>query len=135
MAVSLLSSFNMTSISYGAGAKNVDNIYPQYFLRSVPSDTFQIIGIMSVLNRLKWDLVIPIFADDSYGVSAQSIFSDLLDVYNISVTCAGIIPYYDSPISLRVANDKTREISKCIATSSANVVILFSKSHHIHLSI
>lgn len=128
MAVSFLSSFNVTSISYGAGAQNVDNAHPDFFLRSVPSDTFQIIGIMSVLAQLNWTLVIPIFADDSYGESAQAIFSDHLNEFNISVTCAGIIPYYNSPATLEVSNQKAREISQCIATSEASVVILFSKS-------
>lgn len=59
-------------ISYGASAPDLDNRirYP-YFLRTVPSDTLQVQGMIEVLDYLKATHVGLLYIDDVYGRSGK----------------------------------------------------------------
>ena len=46
----------------------------KYFLRTVPSDTYQVEMIIRILHHFHWGYVILIVSDDNYGRSARRAF-------------------------------------------------------------
>ena len=73
-------------ISYGASSASLDNKirYP-LFLRTVPSDDFQVQGFVDVLENLKFSHVGVIYLDDAYGQNAKQSFLAMTEHKKICV--------------------------------------------------
>lgn len=66
----LMSSLHIPMVSYGASATTLDNRvrYP-YFLRTVPSDSLQIEGMIKLISKLNVKYTGALYIDDAYGAS------------------------------------------------------------------
>lgn len=73
-------------ISYGASSASLDNRirYP-LFLRTVPSDDFQVQGFVDVLEKLQFSHVGVIYLDDAYGQNAKQSFLLMTEYKKICV--------------------------------------------------
>lgn len=73
-------------ISYGASSASLDNRirYP-LFLRTVPSDDFQVQGFVDILEKLNFSHVGVIYLDDAYGQNAKQSFLQMTEHKKICV--------------------------------------------------
>ncbi|XP_045164243.2 uncharacterized protein LOC123528539 [Mercenaria mercenaria] len=89
----LLTSVNLPMISYSASSPDLDNKnrYP-YFLRTVPSDTLQVQGMIAVVLELGVSHVGLVYIDDAYGQGGKLRLQQEASSRNICV---------ENPISVR----------------------------------
>ncbi|XP_062589371.1 uncharacterized protein LOC134251025 [Saccostrea cucullata] len=75
-----LSLLDIPLISYGASSASLDDRirYP-LFLRTVPSDHFQVQGLVDLLEKLKYSHVGVIYLDDAYGQNAKQSFLSMTE--------------------------------------------------------
>ncbi|XP_061187830.1 uncharacterized protein LOC133195878 [Saccostrea echinata] len=73
-------------ISYGASSATLDDRirYP-LFLRTVPSDHFQVQGLVDLLEKLKYSHVGVIYLDDAYGQNAKQSFITMTEHKKICI--------------------------------------------------
>ncbi|XP_067668120.1 metabotropic glutamate receptor 4-like [Haliotis asinina] len=67
-AATLLGPAHVPQISYASSSDELSDktLYP-YFLRVVPPDTFQVEGIVSLIEKFGWSYVSVVYAEGSYG--------------------------------------------------------------------
>ena len=82
----LLTALNIPMISYGASSAGLDDRvrYP-YFLRTVPSDTLQVAGLVEVLKEMELTHVAAVYIDDAYGQNGIRAFKELAQRNGICV--------------------------------------------------
>ncbi|KAB2053128.1 hypothetical protein ES319_A12G166500v1 [Gossypium barbadense] len=65
-------------LSFGATDPTLSSMQYPYFLRTTPSDHFQMYAIADIVDYYGWREVIAIFVDDDYGRSGISVLGDAL---------------------------------------------------------
>ncbi|KAK3102405.1 hypothetical protein FSP39_011161 [Pinctada imbricata] len=82
----LMTSLRIPMISYGASSAGLDDRvrYP-YFLRTVPSDTLQVAGLVGVLKEMNFTHVGAIYIDDPYGLNGIQAFKEMATANGICV--------------------------------------------------
>lgn len=126
--VNLLNNYNMSIVSYGATGGLDEFVGSDTFARTTFSDDLEMQAIFALLQALNWTLVVPIFTNDTYGTSFQTLFNAMLDKNPwLNTTCFSTIPYSDSIASYEASQPALVEVSDCVGNQTlAKVVILFS---------
>uniref|UniRef100_A0A8C5B2V1 Extracellular calcium-sensing receptor-like n=1 Tax=Gadus morhua TaxID=8049 RepID=A0A8C5B2V1_GADMO len=118
---SILSLYSLPMVSYFATCSCLSDRrqFPSFF-RTIPSDAFQVRGILQILRRFGWTWVGLVISDDDYGRhTAQSFQSDL------AKSGGGCLAYLEVlPWGHNVAEIK--EIVGRIKKSTSRVVIVFA---------
>lgn len=108
-------------ISYGAtsDAFSDKETFPS-FMRTVPSDRWQALAMVQLLNEFGWNWVSVVGSDDEYGQKGQQQFSSMANDASICVAYQGLIPVYNNPEST------IKEILDRIVEAKVGVVVVFS---------
>ncbi|XP_063072738.1 taste receptor type 1 member 3-like [Engraulis encrasicolus] len=119
----LLGFFLIPQISYGATSDKFSDkdLYPS-FMRTVPTDKWQVEAIVELLKLFGWNWVAVVASEDEYGRQGQRQFSSLAGNEGICVAYEGLIPIYSDPLPT------IKNILQHINTTSTGVVVLFSLS-------
>ncbi|XP_028817551.1 extracellular calcium-sensing receptor-like [Denticeps clupeoides] len=112
--------FDIPMVSYFASCSCLSDSkkYP-YFLRTVPSDTFQAKGMASLLRLLSWTWVGVVSGDDDYGKFGVQLLLEELRGSGVCVAYSEVIP--KAHTLWRMKN-----IVDIIRKSSAKVVVVFA---------
>ncbi|XP_066566356.1 extracellular calcium-sensing receptor-like [Amia ocellicauda] len=119
-ALRTLGSFRIPLVSYFASCSCLSNNkeFPT-FMRTMPSDAFQIKAIAKLVHQLKWTWVGVIGAESDYARFAIQLFIQESSKFNV---CAAYIHFY--PVVLN--KEDIIEVTNLIKRSSAKVVLNFS---------
>lgn len=122
---------NITLISYSAPSAVLQRagLYP--FGRLEPNDAEQARGLVALIKALGWNLVVPLFSNDTYGESGRTEFYSAAAQSNLSYTCETTIPSSVTTEDIRQSASLIANVSSCISSSIANVVLIYSESNHI----
>lgn len=116
----LSTALGVPMISYGASSPELDNVarYP-YFLRTVPSDTRQVKGIVQLIQRLNVTYVGALYIDDAYGKNG---IKALMEEAKRSGICI------NQPIAIRqdIDNATLLEVVKNLYIQGTRVIVYFS---------
>ncbi|XP_031422953.1 taste receptor type 1 member 3 [Clupea harengus] len=117
----LLGFFLIPQISFGATSDKFSDkqLYPS-FMRTVPTDKWQVEALVDLLKEFKWNWVAVVASEDEYGRQGQRQFSALASERRICVAYEGLIPIYRDPVPT------IREILEHIKETRVGVVVLFS---------
>ncbi|XP_039612141.1 taste receptor type 1 member 3 isoform X1 [Polypterus senegalus] len=117
----LFSFFLIPQVSYGATCDifSNKNLYPS-FLRTVPSDKLQAMGMVKVVSHFKWNWIAVLGSEDEYGKQGLREFSNAASQASICIAYEGLIPVYTDPQSA------INEILDRIKQMEVEVVVLFS---------
>ena len=96
-AALLLSRYHIPQVSYLSTSDELSNDrrYP-YFLRTVGPDRFQVRAMIDILLHFNWSYVSFIHSDDTYGNSAEQMFTTLASNYSICVGLTRKVSSFDS---------------------------------------
>lgn len=113
---------NISIISPSASSIDIGNatLYPSFF-RTIPSDSFQARAIAETMRLFGWNFVAALFTNDAYGTSGQVAFGVQAGRNGIKVTCSNSF----TPGTL----NNIKKFSDCVASSDANVVLLWSTNN------
>ncbi|XP_067245198.1 extracellular calcium-sensing receptor-like [Chanodichthys erythropterus] len=121
-----LGSFKIPLVSYFASCSCLSNKreFPA-FMRTMPSDLFQIKALVKLVHYFHWTWVGVIGVDTDYARFAIQLFLKESERFNI---CPAYIRIY--PVAL--TQDAAEEIVNILKTSSATVIINFSVDSYLH---
>ncbi|KAF4093778.1 hypothetical protein AMELA_G00006070 [Ameiurus melas] len=119
----LVSFFLMPQVSYGASSDGFSDklTYPS-FMRTVPSDSWQAMAIVELLQVFGWNWVAVIGSDETYGKQGQQQVSQNAANGGICVAYEGLIPVYEDPVPI------ISEILDGIVEAKVGVVVVFASS-------
>lgn len=108
-------------ISFGATSDKFSDkeLYPS-FMRTVPTDKWQVEAMVELLGQFGWNWVAVVASEDEYGRQGQRQFSSLASERNICVAYEGLIPIYSDPVAT------IKDILGNIKNTNVGVVVLFS---------
>ncbi|XP_066566353.1 olfactory receptor CU1 [Amia ocellicauda] len=111
--------FSIPLISYFATCACLNNKqeFPS-FLRTVPSDLFQVRGLVQLVNHFGWTWVGAIATDDDYGLYGIQAFAQQLE------ESGGCLSFYET-IPKTYSAKKVKLIVEIIKFSTAKVIIVF----------
>ncbi|XP_051769381.1 taste receptor type 1 member 3 isoform X2 [Ctenopharyngodon idella] len=117
----LIGFFLMPLISYGATSDMFSDkeTFPS-FMRTVPSDRWQVAAMVQLLKEFGWNWVSIVGSDDEYGQKGQQQFSSMANEESICVAYQGLIPVYSDP------EPAIKEILSRIVDAKVGVVVVFS---------
>nr|BBE15826.1 taste type 1 receptor 3-2 [Cyprinus carpio] len=117
----LIGFFLMPLISYGATSDMFSDkeTFPS-FMRTVPSDRWQVTAMVQLLKEFGWNWVSVVGSDDEYGQKGQQQFSSMANEESICVAYQGLIPVYSDPVQA------VTEILNRIVDAKVGVVVVFS---------
>uniref|UniRef100_A0A673J1C6 Taste receptor type 1 member 3 n=1 Tax=Sinocyclocheilus rhinocerous TaxID=307959 RepID=A0A673J1C6_9TELE len=120
----LIGFFLIPLISYGATSDMFSDkeTFPS-FMRTVPSDRWQVVAIVQLLKQFGWNWVSVVGSDDEYGQKGQQQFSSMANEESICVAYQGLIPVYSDPVQA------VNEILNRIVDAKVGVVVVFSLSN------
>ncbi|XP_006637607.3 olfactory receptor CU1 [Lepisosteus oculatus] len=112
--------FGVPLISYFATCACLTNKreFPT-FLRTVPSDLFQVRGLVQLVTHFKWTWVGAVATDDDYGQYGLQSFAEQLKEHG------GCLSFYKT-IPKTYSAEKIRQIVETIKSSTAKVIIVFT---------
>lgn len=90
------------------------------FMRTVPSDRWQVAAMVQLLKEFGWNWVSIVGSDDEYGQKGQQQFSSMANEESICVAYQGLIPVYSDP------EPAIKEILNRIVDAKVGVVVVFS---------
>lgn len=120
---SLLRLFAIPQVSYASTSPilNDRNEY-SYFLRTIPPDNYQALGMVQLVQEFGWTYVSAIHSNDAYGDGGIEEFRQVVANSEICIDFdRGIDSSFDDSQVLQVANE-------LVYNTTADVVILFSHS-------
>ncbi|XP_052465223.1 taste receptor type 1 member 3 [Carassius gibelio] len=117
----LIGFFLMPLISYGATSDVFSDkeTFPS-FMRTVPSDRWQVAAMVQLLKEFGWKWVSVVGSDDEYGQKGQELFSSMANEQSICVAYQGLIPVYSDQ------EQTVKEILSRIEDAKVGVVVVFS---------
>ncbi|RXN23067.1 taste receptor type 1 member 3-like isoform X3 [Labeo rohita] len=117
----LIGFFLMPLISYGATSDMFSDkeTFPS-FMRTVPSDRWQVVAMVQLLKVFGWNWVSVVGSDDEYGQKGQQQFSSMANEESICVAYQGLIPVYSD------SEQAVNEILNHIVDAKVGVVVVFS---------
>ncbi|KAI3369945.1 hypothetical protein L3Q82_024752 [Scortum barcoo] len=117
----LLGFFLMPQISYGATSDKFSDkyLYPS-FLRTVPSDKWQVEVMVLLLNEFNWNWVVVVGSEEEYGQQGVQEFSKVAENRSVCVAYQGLIPVYTDP------EPAIKTIINNIEATKVGVVVVFS---------
>lgn len=65
-------------LSFGATDPTLSTVQNPYFIRTIPSDYFQMNAVADLVSYYRWSEIIAIFVDDEYGRNGISVLGDAL---------------------------------------------------------
>ena len=115
--------YHLPQISYLATSDELSDskTYP-YFLRTVGADNFQVKAMIDIILQYKWDYISFLNSDDTYGNTAQQMFTILAAEKNI---CVGMIRTISLISQARDYDDVMKELLELQDESHTTVVIVF----------
>ncbi|XP_051727392.1 extracellular calcium-sensing receptor-like [Ctenopharyngodon idella] len=121
-----LGSFKIPLVSYFASCSCLSNKreFPA-FMRTMPSDLFQIKALVKLVHYFQWTWVGVIGVDTDYARFAIQLFLKESERFNI---CPAYVRIY--PVAL--TQDAAEEIVNILKSSSATVIINFSVDSYLH---
>ncbi|CAM4579253.1 unnamed protein product [Leuciscus chuanchicus] len=121
-----LSSFKIPLVSYFASCSCLSNKreFPA-FMRTMPSDLFQIKALVKLVHYFQWTWVGLIGVDTDYARFAIQLFLKESERFNI---CPAYVNLY--PVAL--TQDAAEELVNILKSSSATVIISFSVDSYLH---
>ncbi|XP_030634149.1 LOW QUALITY PROTEIN: taste receptor type 1 member 3 [Chanos chanos] len=121
MTGKLMGFFLMPQISYGATSERFSDksLYPS-FMRTVPSDRWQVEAMVQLLKEFHWNWVAVVGSEDEYGRKGQQQFSSVAGERSICVAYEGVIPIYSDPVPV------VTEILQNIVMTKVGVVVVFA---------
>ncbi|XP_065055968.1 metabotropic glutamate receptor 8-like [Rhopilema esculentum] len=121
----LLRLFRMPQISYASTSPDlIDRQKFEYFLRTVPPDTYQARAMVDIISHFNWTSVHALYSEGNYGRNGMEEF--LKGTKNLSI-CV---------VSLEMVNGKTdfsALVDKLSNFESTRVVVLFLSTNHISM--
>lgn len=129
---SLLRIFQVPQISHSSTAAVLSNKRQfDYFLRTIPPDSFQARAMASIIAHFGWSYVIGVHTDDTYGRGGIRSLEEELERSNETRVClvmdeATAIPLHAS----RPHYDQTLRFIRKSWISNASVVVLFVQRHN-----
>ncbi len=111
---SLQISFDATSDKFSD-----KTLYPS-FLRTVPSDKWQVEVMVLLLNEFKWNWVALVGSEEEYGQRGVQEFSRIAENKSVCVAYQGLIPVYTDP------EPAVKTIVNNIEAAKVGVVVVFS---------
>ncbi|MEE6483628.1 hypothetical protein FKM82_013619 [Ascaphus truei] len=117
---SILGMFLVPQISYSATNEllSIKQIYPS-FLRSIPSDKFQVEVMLHLLQKFNWTWIAIVGSDNVYGRHGLQSLYALVVKNGICVAYQGIIPY-------NMDRTEIREMLGYIIQTRVKVIVVFS---------
>ncbi|KAF4101523.1 hypothetical protein G5714_017955 [Onychostoma macrolepis] len=94
--------------------------YPS-FIRTIPSDAFQVQAMVQILRHFGWTWVGLIYNDDDYGIYAAQLFQHEMQLFGYCVAFSEILPHDNNHRDIQY-------ITGVIQASTARVVVAFSFS-------
>ncbi|XP_016095969.1 extracellular calcium-sensing receptor-like [Sinocyclocheilus grahami] len=121
-----LGSFRIPLVSYFASCSCLSNKkdFPA-FMRTMPSDLFQIKALVKLVHYFQWTWVGVIGVDTDYARFAIQLFLKESERFNI---CPAYVHLY--PVAL--TQDAVEELVNILKSSSATVIINFSVDSYLH---
>uniref|UniRef100_A0A671SGJ2 G-protein coupled receptors family 3 profile domain-containing protein n=1 Tax=Sinocyclocheilus anshuiensis TaxID=1608454 RepID=A0A671SGJ2_9TELE len=121
-----LGSFKIPLVSYFASCSCLSNKkdFPA-FMRTMPSDLFQIKALVKLVHYFQWTWVGVIGVDTDYARFAIQLFLKESERFNI---CPAYVHLY--PVAL--TQDAVEELVNILKSSSATVIINFSVDSYLH---
>lgn len=98
----------------------------KYFLRTVPSDSFQVEAILNIITYFHWNYIMLLVSDDEYGRSARMEFKKQVESSDKSV-CLVIDEIVNS-------GNREKVIRKIKNEKKSKVVVLISNLNEAHLT-
>ncbi|XP_053172402.1 taste receptor type 1 member 3 [Scomber japonicus] len=117
----LMGFFLIPQISFGATSDKFSDklLYPS-FLRTVPSDKYQVEAIMLLLKEFHWKWVAMVGSEEEYGKQGVQEFSKIAQNMSICVAYQGLIPVYTDPEPV------VKTIAEKIKVANVGVVVVFA---------
>ena len=114
----------LVSYASSSAALSNKNLY-EYFLRTIPPDSFQANAMVDLISYFGWEYVSVIFNDNTYGEPGTDAFIDGANQQGICIGYRnGIV---QSEVSgLEVFNKAIKETVKGLLNSTASVVVAFT---------
>ncbi|XP_029441512.1 extracellular calcium-sensing receptor-like [Rhinatrema bivittatum] len=122
----LLGVYKQTQISYGSTVATLSdkNRFPS-FLRTVPSDDLQSLGIARLITFFGWTWVGILAENNDYGLIGSQMLKEKLVKSGVCVAFYEIIPLFYS-------QEKTWHIVEVVKKMTAKVIVVFSSAKNLY---
>ncbi|XP_066540560.1 vomeronasal type-2 receptor 1 [Hoplias malabaricus] len=116
----ILGLYYFPQVSYSSSCSVLESRF-QYptFLRTIPSDEHQSVGMAELVLRFGWTWVGTIASDDDYGKYGIKRFKEVVEEAGVCISFSETLPKYSSPESIQ-------RIVRTISESTAKIVVVFS---------
>ncbi|KAF5889411.1 G-protein coupled receptor family C group 6 member A-like, partial [Clarias magur] len=102
--------------------------YPS-FLRTIPSDVYQMKALAKLMSNFDWDWVGVVHSDDDYGKSALQGFLDNAEKENVCTAFIETLPYY---LDFKNLDNMIQKVVQTIQNSTAKVVLVILREELVH---
>ncbi|XP_045197998.1 metabotropic glutamate receptor 1-like [Mercenaria mercenaria] len=116
----MLQMFHIPQIGYSATSMDLSNknLY-KYFLRVVPSDTYQAQALIDVVLRYNWTYISTVHSEGNYGEKGLEEFRNLAKTKNVCIANAEAAPSVDNDLAFN------KIIETLLKTARARVIVCF----------
>lgn len=119
----LLRLFKIPQISYASTSPDLnDRQKYDYFLRTVPADTYQARAMIDVVRYFNWSSVHGLYSEGNYGTNGMEMFKELAKASKICVVAS---------IMVNKQTDFNSVIEKIAMFETTRVVVLFLSTDHL----
>lgn len=120
---SLLRLFDVPQVSYAATSSELsDKDRFEYFVRTVPADSFQARAMVDIIRNMNWTTVFAVYSRGSYGEQGILSFKNFSQKSNVCIADSRLLePDY-------TAQDYDRIIERFLKEKEIRVVVMFCNS-------
>lgn len=117
---SLLRLFDVPQVSYAATSSELsDKDRFEYFVRTVPPDSFQAQAMVDIVRYMNWTAVFAVYSRGSYGEQGMLSFKNFSEQSNVCIADSRLLePDY-------TVDDYDRIIERFLKESDVRVVVMF----------
>lgn len=122
---SIITSYNVSGISYDAGGPSGTFKYELGFARTNPTDEFSADAAIALCLAFNWTLITPIFLQGIEEITDNAYFSSRANFSGIYFDCETFIPGFDTGLSSATSGLILKNTSICLQSSQSKIVVLF----------
>ncbi|XP_058517151.1 vomeronasal type-2 receptor 1-like [Ochotona princeps] len=122
----ILGLFYFAQVGYASTSSILSDKYqfPSY-VRTAPSDNFQSVAMVKLIQHFGWVWIGTIAADDDYGKYGVKVFKENMGTANLCIAFSEILPKVYSHEKMQKAVDAVR-------SSTAKVIVLYTSDIDLH---
>lgn len=122
---SIITSYNVSGISYDAGGPSEVFKYEFGYARTNPTDEFSADAAIALCLAFNWTLITPIFIQGLEEIPDNAYFTSRANDSGIYFDCEAYIPGFNNILDSAASRLVLKNTSVCLSSSQSKIIVVF----------